>query len=241
MPLGQPQLIKAIYAALEKDPYVNLARSRIHITLDDHIVLHGKVPNIVAKRVAARLARRVAAEAEIAVEDRLRVETEALGDAALRDKVGDALSYEPAIANHSILTESNGHQLTLRNSRTSVNFIHAQVKDGVVTLRGRVDSISHRWLIEAILWWIPGCQRIDNLIGVHSSLDGDLDNSLTDTVRIMLEKDPLLDAEQLHVGSAAGIVELEGWLPSQEQRKMALFDTWAIPGVEDVRDRIVVE
>jgi len=239
MPLGQPQLIKAIYAALEKEPSVNLGRSRIHITIDHHVVLHGKVPNIVAKRVAARLARQVTLDME--VEDRLRVDTEALGDAALRDKAGDALSYEPAIANHSILVESNGHQLTLRNSRTSANFVHAQVKDGVITLRGRVDSISHRWLIEAILWWIPGCQRIDNLLGVHSSLDGDLDNSLTDTVRMMLEKDPLLNADQLHVGSAAGIVELDGWLPSQEQHKMALFDTWAIPGVEDVRDRIVVE
>lgn len=239
MSLGQPQLIKAIYAALEKDRHVNLAHSRIHITLDGHVVLHGKVPNIVAKRVAARLARRAAAEME--VEDRLRVETEALGDLALRDKVGDALSYEPAIANHSLMVEANGHQLTLRDSRVSANFIHALVKDGVVTLRGRVDSISHYWLIEAILWWIPGCQRIDNLITVNSSLDGDLDNSLTDTVRMMLEKDPLLDAEQLHVGSAAGIVELQGWLPSLEQHKMALFDTWAVPGVEDVRDRIVVE
>lgn len=239
MPLGQPQLIKAIYAALEKDPYVNLARSRIHITVDDHIVLHGKVPNIIAKRVAARLARRAAGDVE--VEDRLRVDTEALGDAALRDKVGDALTYEPAIGNYSVIVESNGHQLTLRDSRTSANFVHAQVKDGIVTLRGRVDSISHRWLVEAVLWWIPGCQRIDNVINVYSSLDGDLDNTLTDTVRVMLEKDPLLDAEQLHVGSAAGIVELEGWLPNQEQRNMALFDTWAIPGVEDVRDRIVVE
>lgn len=239
MPLAQPQLIKAIYAALEKDPYVNLSRSRIHITLDDHVVLHGKVPNIIAKRVAARLARRAAAGIE--VDDRLRVDTEPLGDAALRDKVGDALSYEPAIANHSIIVESNGHQLTLRDSRSSANFVHAHVKEGVVTVRGRVDSISHRWLIEAILWWIPGCQRIDNLINVCSSLDGDLDNTLTDIVRVMLEKDPLLDAEQLHVGSAAGIVQLEGWLPNHEQRKMALFDTWSIPGVEDVRDRIMVE
>jgi osmotically-inducible protein OsmY len=235
---NQAEIIKAIYAALEKDPVVNIPRSQIQITIDDHIVLHGKVPNIAAKRVASKLARQNVA-GQFEVEDRLRVDTEPLGDAALRDKVGYTLAFEPVISDYSIIVESKGHQIVLRDSRISSNYVYAQVQEGVVCLRGSVDSISHRWLVEALLWWIPGCQRVDNFIDVISD-DKDLDNSLTDTVRMMLEKDPLIRSDQIHVGTAAGIVELEGQLTSDEQHEIALLDTWAIPGVEDIYDHITV-
>ena len=80
---------------------------------------------------------------------------------------------------------------------------------------------------------------MDNAIDVLSE-DEDLYNPLTDTVRMMLEKDPLVNADWLRVGTAAGIVALEGQLPSDEQHEAALQDTWVIPGVQDIFDRIVV-
>jgi osmotically-inducible protein OsmY len=89
------------------------------------------------------------------------------------------------------------------------------------------------------MWWIPGCQRVDNLIQV-SPAQQDSDDLLTDAIRMVLEKDPLVHATQIRIGTAAAVVELDGQLPSEEEHLLAVRDAWTVPGVWDVNDKIEV-
>ena len=69
-------------------------------------------------------------------------------------------------------------------------------------------------------------------------LENDNDNEITDAVRMVLEKDPLVHASQIRIGTAGGIVALDGSVASQEEKRLAVLDAWYVPGVWDVVDRI---
>ena len=68
----------------------------------------------------------------------------------------------------------------------------------------------------------------------------DTDDEITDVVRMVLEKDPLVHASQLRVGTAGGVVEMRGLVASDEERRLAVLDAWYVPGVWEVADRIEV-
>ncbi|MDT8386545.1 MAG: BON domain-containing protein [Thiogranum sp.] len=236
---GHEDLITSIYAALVQDTRINLTNIQLDIRpVGKSLELHGKVENIVSKRILANIARQIGGN-EFEVVDRLRVNTQDISDAELRDKVAEALLGEPVFGEYSISVVADGNEDLLQDPRPAAGNIQAALQDGVVTLSGEVWSITHMRLAEVVLWWIPGCQRIDNQLRVLPA-ESDSDDELTDAVKIVLEKDPLVHAGQLRVGTAAGVVELDGQLPSEDEHMLALLDTWAVPGVWEVYDRIEV-
>jgi osmotically-inducible protein OsmY len=87
------------------------------------------------------------------------------------------------------------------------------------------------------MWWLDGCEYVDNQLQIAPP-EEDADNEITDAVRIVLEKDPLVHAGQLLVGTAGGVVVLNGSLASKEEKQLAIMDAWYVPGVADVVDRI---
>lgn len=232
-------LVNAIYAALVQDARVNLVVSQLDIHVSGgKLVLDGTVENIPSKRIATNLASQMAG-AQYHVEDRLRVSTDAVPDSVLRDKIAEVLTGEPVFSSYNILVEAGGQRGTLRDLGTAAGTLWIGLHDGVVTLDGEVESLTHSRLAEVLIWWIPGCQRVDNRIQVVPP-ERDTDEELTDAVRIVLEKDPLVHASQVRVGTAAGVVELDGQLPSEDEHTLTLLDTWAVPGVWEVYDRIEV-
>lgn len=82
---------------------------------------------------------------------------------------------------------------------------------------------------EVIAWRTGACAPVDNALEVVPPEEDD-DNELTDAVRMAMEKDPLVDATQLRIGTAGGIVHLDGWMPNDEQREAAVEDAWLMPG-----------
>lgn len=231
------QLVKQIEAALEQDTRFNHSQSHIQISSDGrHITLRGEVTNITEKRLAANVSRTLAGD-EVEVEDRVCVATEQVTDAALRQHICRQLAAEPVFARTTIsLIKSDGVEPWQQPPDSEGN-IDVSAEDGIVTLSGVTGSLSHRRLAEVLCWWIPGCRRVDNRLAVSPD-QADSDNLLTDAVRIVLDKEPLVDAQQLRLATAAGIVELEGLLPSEEARGVVLRDTWAVPGVWDVVNHI---
>ncbi|ALP53910.1 hypothetical protein Tel_12620 [Candidatus Tenderia electrophaga] len=231
------QLIKQIEAALEQDVRFNPSQSRLRICANDRgIVLAGEVDNIAEKRLAANLSRTLAGD-EVDVEDRLCVATEQVADAELAQHICRQLGAEPVFARTAISRVGPGGVEPWQQPPDSEGNIDVIVEDGVVTLSGVTGSLSHRRLAEVLCWWIPGCRRVDNRLAVAPD-QPDSDNLLTDAIRIVLDKDPLVDAGQVRLGSAAGIVELDGLLPCDEARRMVVRDTWAVPGVWDVVNRL---
>ena len=230
-------LIGEINAAVEAD--TRLAIDDLAIAFDPDegsVTLNGWVEDIRMKRMAANEVGRVLGD-RAALHDRIRVRVRDEGDPALCNAVVSCLSSEGMFSNHTITLTAGGNHELIHQGRTSR--IDVEVDNGVVTLRGEVPSLSHRRFAEVLIWWTAGCQRVDNFLVVDPP-EADHDDEITDVLRMVLEKDPLVHASQLRIGTAGGIVEFHGLLTSEEERRLATLDAWYVPGVWDVVDRIEV-
>lgn len=225
------ELIAALMAALEQDADINLHESRVHVSYHDTLRLEGEVANIIVKRKARRIAMQLSGLADI--EDRLRLRPgERRAGKALQDAAVDALSQEQAF-----LYVTVGHG----QPRQAVEqWIGVSAVDCLVRLDGQLGSLSHRRLAEVIAWWVPGCCDVHNHLRVKPA-EKDNDDEISDAVRMVLEKDPMLHAETLGVHTHNREVTLSGSVHSDEQRRMAIYDCWYVPGVHGVHDRLRVQ
>lgn len=229
-------LIHSLMAALERDSRVDLHQYPVRISNGGaQLVLEGDVENIAAKKVIARLARRVAGDQ--AVVDRLRVSSsESREDGALRTEVLRALLEEPVFTEYTIRVGRNQQLETMREGRGAGEIdIHAE--GGAVCLEGSVGSLTHRRLAEVLTWWTAGCQRVNNRLHVTPA-EQETDDELADAIHMVLEKDPLVHSSQLRIAVRDQVVTLRGYLASDEERRLALMDAWYVPGVHDVVDQV---
>lgn len=139
------------------------------------------------------------------------------------------------------LPPGRGQLETLRVGRSDwgEQRIEIEVREGTVILAGQVLSLTHRRLAEVLAWWAAGCERVENLLHVVPP-EQETDDELTDAIRLVLEKDPLVRPDALKVTVRDGVVTLEGGLASDDERLLAVQDVWYVPGVQDVVDRIAV-
>lgn len=224
--------VRRILAELEHNPDVNLHRSRIEVSAGDTIRLQGEVEDIATKRRAVQIARRVA---KGPVEDALRVRVAQPRESdALRTAVLDALMQEPTFAGFAIRGRGEGAP-----PAPGQDWIEVEVDGSLVRLHGRVWSLSHRRLAEVLAWWTPGTADVENRIHVEPA-ERDNDAEITDAVRLVFDKDPSLDAQQIHVVTRAGEVCLQGEVGSEASRRIAAEDCWYIPGVHGVRNELHV-
>ena len=231
-------ILDTLHAALEREPRINLHRSQINSSLRQNaLVLEGTLDNIAEKKIAFAIARHVACN--LPVLDRLRVKAgEVIEDGALRDKVLNALLHEPVFARYGIQVARNGTPDVVRETLNEDGWaICIAARSGVVQLSGKVDSLSHRRLAEVRAWWTGGCELVENMLKV-SPPERETDDELTDAVRLVLEMDPLVHADQIYARARDGVVTLEGYVTSKEEKKLAIMDTWYIPGVHEVADRL---
>lgn len=236
------QIEEEVRATLEHDKRVNLHASQLHVSVqEDTLILEGEVEDVSAKRIAANLIRELAG-GRYEVEDRLCVHVdEPTGDGELRDNVTRFLLNESLLRDCSIAIERGGSTEVLRDvSEQPPCRITVAVNEGVVTLTGQLPSLIHRRMVEVLTWWARGCQRVDNRLDVIPP-ERDSDEELVDAVRMALEKDPMVDPQQVHVTSHAGVIELEGQLGAEAQKLFAARDVWSVPGVWEVYNHIHVD
>jgi osmotically-inducible protein OsmY len=232
------ELLRELAAAWERDPYIDLHHYPIKASLHEGtLVLEGSVEDICAKKTALKLAHHVAAN--VPVLDRLRITSrERKEDGALRAEVVHALLQEPVFSEYRLVVLRDGGAETVREAQQGVDgIIEIEVEDAVVKLTGHVGSLTHRRLAEVLVWWIAGSEAVDNRLRV-SPPEQENDGELADAVRIVLEKDPLVHAGQLSAKVEAHTVTLDGYVASAEEQRLAVLDTWYVPGVRDVVDRI---
>lgn len=231
--------VKKILAALEQDSRINTHQSHIQVfSTDNTIILEGSVPDITGKRLTNSIARKIV-NGDFFVEDRLCIDGEAMGDNELKNKISHILGNEPIFFNHTIAIRTDDDLEIIHDTKANSNRILASIRNGIISLSGKVNSVNHRRFAEVLMWWIPGCLQVNNALEVVPP-QWDDDNTLTDAVRMVLEKDPLVHASQITVGTHSGIVELYGFLPNEDEHGFAIRDTWTVPGVEGVRDHISV-
>lgn len=231
---------RKVHAALEREPRINIHRHPIRIDArDGAVTLEGEVADVAAKKLALEAA--AGADGVRGVVDRLRVAPgEARGDGAVRDSFARMLLAQGEFRNCSIRLRTNERVASLREaSRDGVGEIEISVTEGVIVLEGHVISVPHRLFAGVLAWWTPGRRDVVNALEVAPNYE-ERDEEVVEALRLALEADPLLEADQIRPNCAGWVVTLEGAVPTEEQRRRAELDAWAISGVDRVVNRLQV-
>jgi osmotically-inducible protein OsmY len=233
-------VLKEVRAAFERERRIDLHRHAI--TMDYHdgdLTLEGEVETIAAKKLAMELA--IAVPGVSVIIDRLHVEPAMrMGDGAILDAVRDALIQEPALENCAIRIRSKGRVGTVREAMLKPSgAIEVSVTDGVVLLDDRVTNLIQKRLAGVLAWWVPGSRDVINGMEVVPP-EEDRDDLVTEAVRIVLEKDPFVRADQIRVSTTNDIVALEGVVRTTEEKRMAEHDAWYVFGVDRVVNNLQV-
>lgn len=230
-------ILKTVQAAFEHEPRINLHAYPIHVSLSNgDLILEGEVANVAAKKLGLELAASVSGTTGIV--DRLRVvPAQRMGDGTIRDHVRDAFLQEPVLQTCTIQARTKDQKDQRETYREVLpepaGVITIRVEDGIVTLNGRVPSLSHKRLAGVLVWWVPGSRDVINGLEISPDQE-DNDEEIRDAIRLVLEKDPFINAGQVQVHTHAGIVTLEGLVAHDQAKDMAEFDAWYIFGVDKV-------
>lgn len=233
-------ITRQIHGLFEREARINVHRFPVDIRhADGAVVLEGEVGDVAAKKLALRLAASVRGVNGIV--DRLRVASgERRGDGALRDSFARMLLEQPEFRNCTLRAHANEKIETLRSAHEhGVGEIDISVADGVILLEGHVISQSHRRFAGVLAWWTPGRRDVINALAVQPEYE-DRDDEVAEAMRLVLEADPQVNADQIRSSCVAGTVTLEGNVPSEEQKRRAELDAWALFGIERVVNRLQV-
>lgn len=232
---SRDEVLKRVRAALEIEPRINLHRYPIHVSLDDGVLtLDGDAQDIAAKRLAFALVHRIPGVGSVL--DRLGVaRTTARGDGEILDALSQSLLRELDLKNCSLRREEKGQVETLHEAVTddASGDITFSAEDGVISLEGHVISLSHRRIAEVLAWWVPGCRLVHNRLTVRPP-EEDNDGELADAIRLVLELDVLVHADQIGVNVVDRVVTLAGVVGRSDERHRAELDVWYVPGVHEV-------
>ena len=232
------EVVGSILAALEREPRVNLHAHPIEVGFADGVAtLSGEVGGIAAKKLALELA--AAQSPVLGVVDRLRVEPSGRReDGAVRDHVCNAFISEPALDSYSVRALVKQEMESVR-SLDLKRILEVEVTDGIVTLNGMAESLSHKRLAGVLAWWVPGSRDVVNGIEVSPPMD-DNDDEVADAVRLVLEKDPLVNASQVRLRCHDLVVTLDGAVSTENSRMAAEADAWYVFGVNRVVNKLSV-
>ena len=234
-------IITEAAAALEREPSVNLHSFPVHLEFSDGVLtLEGEMEHIAAKKKAMELAAAVPGVTGIV--DRLRlVPARRMKDGDIRDHVCTALLAENLLSSCSILSLVKGTMEVIRKADQGVDgSIEVEVDDGVVILNGSVPSLSAKRLAGVLAWWVPGSKDVVNGIELAPP-EEDNDDEVVDAVRLVLEKNPFINASQIRVTCHNYSVTLEGIVKSESQRQMAEADCWYVFRVDRVTNLLLVQ
>lgn len=215
---NQSDPVKRLRAELTHTLRIDLRTNPIEIkTEGDALLIEGTVEGIRQKKRALFIAMGLPGVSGVI--DRLRVlPASHMGDREIAAHIRDALTQEPTLDPSKITLEVTG---------------------GVVDMEGEVGSLTQKRLAGVLAWWVPGVAEVINSLEVEPP-EQDRANEVTDALRIVLEKDRLVDESSIKVVTEDWVVSLSGAVKSEEQRKAAENDAWYVWGVNDVINELEV-
>lgn len=137
---------------------------------------------------------------------------------------------DPEIARNAVET------LKLELSEAAEN-LKVTVDDGFVVIEGQVGSNFEREEAELAIRLQPGVRGIRNLIRLKSR---PLSDEIKRLVKGALERNALLDADQVEIEVEGGEVTLRGTVQSFVERSEAERVAWEMPGITHVQNEIRV-
>jgi len=163
-----------------------------------------------------------------------------MSDGGIADHLRRRFAQEPAFRNLSIAERRGGRLELVRAAEDgAAGEIDLEVEDGVVTLDGAAPSLASKRLAGVMTWWTPGVRDVVNGMAVEPpEEDGPI--AIEEAVKLALESDPFVDADQIRVGVRGAVVRLTGLVKSEGMRETAEADAWYVFGVDDVINQIEV-
>jgi osmotically-inducible protein OsmY len=233
--------LEKIRAAIRGEPRLGTAfeGADIGISSDGVVTLTAELPGVGIKKL---LLERVAAVPGVAgIADRLRVQPAApMGDSEIRVHLRDMLIREHAFKELEIREVDAGRLVLARGVPSDGRgAIEIEVEDGAVCLDGRVPDLVTKRLAGAMAWWVPGTRDVVNGIAVEPP-EEDSPDTIAEALRIILEKDPFINANQVRAGVRGAVVRLTGLVPTEAERQAAERDAWCTFAVDDVINEIAV-
>ncbi|MBI5642421.1 MAG: BON domain-containing protein [Deltaproteobacteria bacterium] len=211
--------VKALKAALTDELHIDLKTNPIHCRMEEtSLLIEGLVGKVSEKKRTLLKAMELAGSSGVI--DRLRVRPASrMSDGEIKKHMMDALDEEQTLSGYDIKVEVN---------------------DGVIDIEGEVWSLSHKRIAGVLAWWIPGSRDVINSIEVKPPED-DNDDEIVDALRLVLEKDRLVDATSIRPRASNWTVILDGVACSETERAAAEDDAWYIWGVNEVINNITIE
>jgi osmotically-inducible protein OsmY len=236
----EERIVNEIAAVLERETSVNLHSFPLHLELADGILtMSGEVEHIMAKKKALEVS--AAVPGVVGIVDRIHlVPATRMEDGEIRDHICATLLAENLLSSCALWAIVKGKPEVVRETDEAIGSIDVEVHNGVVTLNGLVTSLSAKRLAGVLAWWVPGSRDVVNGLEV-SPPQNDNDDEVVDAVRLILEKNPFIDAAQIKVGCKKFIVTLEGLVKSTVQRQMAEADAWFVFRVDHVVNLLQTE
>lgn len=234
------RIVRDVATALEREPSVNLHRFPVAIEFDDGVLtLEGEMERISAKKCALEAA--AAVRGVTGIVDRLRlVPAMQMQDGEIRDHVCSALLAENMLSSCAVWAIVKKKPEVIREADQGVDgSIDVEVNEGVVILNGTVSSLSAKRLAGVLAWWVPGSRDVVNGIEVAPP-EEDNDAEVVDAIRLILEKNPFINASQIKVSCRDYAVTLEGIVSSESQRQIAEADCWYVFRVDRVTNELQV-
>lgn len=238
---NEERIVNEVAAALEREKQVNLHNFPLQLDFEAGVLtIEGEVEHIMAKKRALEVAAAVPGVTSIV--DRIRlVPAERMADGEIRERVCKALLAEDMLGSCAIWAIVKGKSEVVREADQGVDgSIDVAVENGVVILNGAVSSLTAKRLAGVLAWWVPGSRDVVNGIEEVPSEEDNADE-IIDAVRLVLEKDPFVNAAQIKVSCANDWVTLEGLVKNATERRIAEADAWYVFGVDGVTNRILVE
>ena len=208
-------LQEAVMRELEWDPMVDESHVGVFVK-DGAVTLTGHVSSYSEKWSAVRAAERV--HGVRAVADEIEVK---LPSSSVRDDSDIAEAIARSLRWNTLVPDT----------------VEAEVRNGVVTLRGEVEWNYQRKEAERAIRNITGVKGVTDLITIKPKLKStEIEQRIMDALRRSAE----LDARQITVITRNGTVELHGQVHSLHEKKIAGEAAASAPGVAYVENDLVV-
>jgi osmotically-inducible protein OsmY len=245
-PDAAQEIVAAVRRAFHKEPRLGprFDLDRITVESDGTLALEGNVARLAEKKLA--LLRAAAAPGVMALVDRVHVvPVTPVGDRHIRAQLREMFAQDPNFSDLELREDVAAGVLATEfkpvagSAEGAGGRIDIEVEEGVVTLNGVVSTLVRKRLAGAMAWWIPGVRDVINGIVVDPT-EEDGPDQIEEAVRVVLDRNPAVDAAQIRVGARAKVVRLTGLVRSEAMRELAENDAWAVFGVDDVINEIVV-
>lgn len=242
VPRSDEEIRAAIEDAARYDPRLNTYHVTPSVT-GGMVTLKGEVVNGRARRAAEQIARSTVGV--LRVDNQIRIAPrEPMSDEQVAERVDVLLRL---------------------NARTSGYDIDVAVKDGVVTLRGQVDSFAEKAEVEDVAASIVGVADVDNELEVvvdvypyiyeplvyrYHPVVEDVESyavtatKLTDEqIARALEReilwDPFLTSQDIELGVANGVVRLSGTVDNFAERQSAAYLAFRVGAIAVDNDLVI--